>query len=156
MEELIKQKALEQLGFIKMFLKSIEEDSKQILIDYEVVKTMKAKNPDLTYEDVKEHLINYGYFSGIVELKNQQVLNRHIVLFNEYLILAKALGVELGFSEDDQKMIDNLSDPPTMLFVPTKEGLKYFDEDQMNNLLDKHKERCSEVFFLEASFTNIK
>ena len=154
--KIIKDKTLEQLDYIKMFLTETNSKTDKLNSEVNIVKVIKSKAKEINFNDVKDNLVDILMTEAEIVLLSKQAVEYHIPLFREYTTLSEILGIDLSLTDEDVKLISELSPSNFLLFSPTSSGINITDEKIYNALMSKHKEKVLSEDTLKMCFDKIK
>lgn len=104
----LKEKVIEHLNVLKGFETKLRADSEEIQIVQEKIANFKATNPEGSYTDVRQELVDVISLHYGLHLVNQSYQMRAVALY-ELGIFAKMCKIELGLPEEDQQAVDNVT-----------------------------------------------
>lgn len=142
----------EQIGIINTFINDIDKLALEQNKDSEIIVELKKTNPNLSATDVKDRLVNIAMISWRIYIMKEQLEKHHLTILREFETVANLMKVDLQLNQSEKELLEKLPIGIQLLFIPTNEGLKPFDEKVYKELEQRQLNAYSSDESIEEFF----
>lgn len=118
------------------------------------LKKIKAEKPETTYEEMREPIIELmkHHQTGVLMLKDIEGIMHRLTVITE---LATLLEIDLGLTEEEQEVLNEVSKSTKLFFGARKEEIIQLNPEIIQSFLEQTTERQLTEEALQNIFKNL-
>jgi hypothetical protein len=121
---------------------------------YEQLKTKKKEDPSITFEDMQEELesLTRRHQRGVLMMKDLESLMNRLTVLNNLAVIGD---VDLGLSDDDKAILDNVSKVTNLFFSSNKGEVVDLQKDIIEKFISETATKYITEDNLREQFNNL-